>query len=94
MDFTLFAYEISPSGAQPCCFFEHTLEACRRTALEQRQELAGFDEMPESLGRITILECQMRTPTQAGIMAVLNAPDDPSIFFDSVVMHRKVVETI
>ena len=94
MDFTLFAYETSPSRDQPCCYFEQTLETCRQTALEQRQELAGFDGTPESIGLITIYECLMKTPTQADIMAVLNATDDPSIFFDSVVMHRKVVDTL
>jgi hypothetical protein len=49
MDITLFAYEIAPSGDQPCIYFEPTLEACRQTALEQRKELLGYGTPPTPL---------------------------------------------
>ena len=94
MDFTLFAYEISPSGDPPCFYFEPTLEACRQTALEQRQELLGDEDTADTLGMITIFECRMRMPTQADVMAALNTPDDPCVLRNATVLERTVVDSL
>jgi len=93
MDFTLYAYEISPSSDPPCIHFEPTLEACRQTALEQRHELLGGEDTDGSLELITIYECRMRMPTQADLMAALNAPDDPTALQNAIVLERTVVDS-
>jgi hypothetical protein len=92
MDFTLFAYEISPSCNPPCIYFERTLEACRQTALEQRHELLGDEDTGETLGLITIFECRMRMPTQEEIMAALNASDDPNFLRNATMLEKTVVD--
>lgn len=93
MEFTLFAYQISP-GSDENLHFAATLEDCQQAAFEQRQELMEDqvrDDVIEQLGAMAVYRVVMRLPDQATLIRLLN---DEADLFDACLVEKKLVAVV
>ncbi|MCY1741444.1 hypothetical protein [Ensifer sp. SL37] len=91
MEFTLWAYQVTPPYDDTLYFAENEAD-CRRAALEQRAELKANDpEDYEELGAMALYEFVFRSMGAADLVAVLN--DDASII-EACAVERKLVGLI
>lgn len=90
MEFTLWAYQVTPGSDHNLYFAEHEAD-CRRAALEQRAELKEGDPDDEELGAMALYVFVFRSMTAGELVAVLNG--DASLI-DTCAVERKLVGLI
>jgi hypothetical protein len=91
MDFTIYAYQISP-GSDESLYFAQSLEECQAAALRQRTELKDCDPELGDLGAMAIYRCTLRVPSDAATMlAVLNGD---MTLFNACVVDRRLVALV
>lgn len=91
MEFTLWAYQVTPGSDHNLYFAEHEAD-CRRAAIEQRAELKeGDPDDDEELGAMALYVFVFRSMTAAELVAVLNG--DASLIATCAV-DRKLVGLI
>lgn len=91
MEFTLWAYQVTPPHDDTLHFAQHEAD-CRRAALEQRAELKANDpEDYEELGAMALYFFVFRSMSPADVVAVLNG--DVSLI-EACAVERKLVGMI
>ncbi|NRQ18916.1 hypothetical protein [Ensifer sesbaniae] len=91
MEFTLWAYQVTPGFDDVLYFAEHEAD-CRRAALEQRAELEeGDPDNDEELGAMALYVFVFRSMTAGELVAVLNG--DTSLI-EACAVDRKLIGLI
>lgn len=91
MEFTLWAYQVTPGSDHNLYFAEHEAD-CRRAALEQRAELKeGDPDDQEELGAMALYVFVFRSMTAGELVAVLNGE---ASLIETCAVDRKLVGLI
>lgn len=93
MEYTLYAYQVSP-GRDEVLHFSDTFEGCREAALEQREDLRRHETDGERVDAMAVYRCRLRVPDLQIMIDVMNNPDSENALFRACVVDRQLVAVV